>query len=300
MTLEEHILKNHSERAVYGYVRQINHYLKWKGEKAAKKATYPEITEYIGVLRKTTSPRTGKPMHPKTLRNYLYSIKMYYQWLVDTGQRNDHPCRDLFLKDKIDKSIPVETLYSKEELDELLETYRAKLPLTRNRDKIVLSLLVCQAVTVFEIIHLKTKDLDLKKATLHLSGSPKTMERTLPLKPEQIMLFNDYLNRTREILLKNNKRPTAEDKSTLILSLRGRKMKPISISGMFKQPMANGHKITPQKIRQSVIAHLLKSGKDLRVIQAFTGHKRVSSIEEYRQTGLEELKAVIDKLHPLQ
>ena len=122
----------------------------------------------------------------------------------------------------------------------------------------------------------------------------------MPLKPEQILLFNDYLNRTRKLLLKNNKQPAKEDTSTLILSVRGKQMKPISISGMFKQPMANGQKITPQKIRQSVIADLLKSGRDLRVIQAFTGHKRISSIEEYRQTGLEELKAVIDKLHPLQ
>lgn len=292
-TLEEHILENHSERAVYGYVRQINQYRKWKGEKEARKATYPEITDYIGTLRK-------QGMHPKTIRNHLFSIKMYYQWLVDTGQRNDHPCRDLFLKDKINRAIAVETLYTKGELDELLNTYRARLPLTRNRDKIVLSLLVCQAITVFEIIHLKVKDLDLKKGTLHLAGSPKTMERTLPLKSDQIMLLNDYLNRTRALLLKNNKKPGQEDKATLILSVRGNKMKPISISGMFKEPMANGHKITPQKIRQSVIAHLLKTGQDLRVIQAFTGHKRVSSVEEYRQTGLEELKATIQKHHPLQ
>ena len=53
------------------------------------------------------------------------------------------------------------------------------------------------------------------------------------------------------------------------------------------------------KFRQSVIAHLLKSRQDLRVIQAFTCHKCVSSVEEYRQTGLEELKATIKKHHPL-
>lgn len=300
MTLPEHILETHSSRAVYGYMRMINQYLKYTGERGAKKATYPEIVNYIGVLRKTVSSRTGRTVHSKTVRNHLYCIKMYYQWLVDTGQRNDHPCRDLFLKDKISKAILLETLYTKRELDELLKTHRAKLPLTRNRDKIVLSFLVNQAITVFEIIHLKVKDLDLKKGTIHLAGSPKTMERTLPLKSEQIMLFNDYLNRTRALLLKNNENPDYADKNTLILSVRGNQMKPISITGMFKQPMSNGHKITPQKIRQSVIAHLLKSGQDLRVIQAFTGHKRVSSIEEYRQTGLEELKTAIQKYHPLQ
>jgi len=249
--------------------------------------------EYIGVLRESG-------MHPKTMRNHLYSIKMYYQWLVDTGRRNDHPCRDLFLKDKIDRAIPVETLYTKQELENILHTHRARLPLTRNRDKIVLSLLVHQAITVYEIIHIKISDIDLKKGTVNLPGCVKTMARVLPLKSSQIMLINDYLNHTRKLLLKNNKKPTKQDKQTLILSMRGHKMKPVSISGMFIQPLANGQKITPQKIRQSVIANLLKSGKDLRVIQAFTGHKRVSSVEEYRQSGLEELKNAIQKYHPLQ
>ena len=54
-----------------------------------------------------------------------------------------------------------------------------------------------------------------------------------------------------------------------------------------------------RKLRQSVIAHLLKSGQDPQVIQSFTGHKRVSSVEEYQQTGLEELKAAIYKNYPL-
>lgn len=174
------------------------------------------------------------------------------------------------------------------------------MPLVRNRDKIILSLLVRQAITVTEIIHIKISELDLTAATLELSGTTKTMARKLPLRGDQIMLINEYLTKTRPLLIKNNRKPTADDLDTLILSRRGNKMKPISISGMFKQPLENGHKITPQKVRQSVIANMLKSGEDLRVIQAFTGHKRISSIEQYRQTGLEELKAVIKKYHPIK
>ncbi len=59
-------------------------------------------------------------------------------------------------------------------------------------------------------------------------------------------------------------------------------------------------KMQPLKIRQSVIAHLLKNGNDLRVVQVFAGHKRASATEGYKQSGLEQLKAIIDKLHPLQ
>ncbi len=292
-TLEEHIRESHSEQAVPAYVRIIKQYLRYTGEEEARKAAYPDVVNYIGVLRK-------KGTHAKTLMNHLYTIKMYYQWLVDTGERGDHPCRDLYLKDKINRAIPVETLYTKKELEDILESHRAKLPLTRHRDKIVLSLLVHQAITVFEIIHLKIEDVNLIKGTLRVRGSVKTKPRELPLKSEQVMLLHQYLERTRPLLLKNNRKPVGQDREALILSTRGNKMKPVSISAMFKEPLSNGQKITPQKVRQSAIAALLRTGQDLRIVQAFTGHKRVSSVEEYRQTGLEELKTAIQKYHPLQ
>jgi integrase/recombinase XerD len=291
--LEAHILQNHSPRALYGYMRVIRQYINYQGDEMAKRANYTQITDYIGMLRE-------QGMHPKTLRNHLYAIKMYYQWLVDSGQRDDHPCRELYLKDKINRAIPVETLFTKAELGDILQSYTGKLPLTRNRDRIILSLLVHQAITVYEIIHLKTGDIDLVKGTVNVAGSVKTKPRELPLKPQQVMLLNHYLEHTRPLFALENKQPTVQDREALLLSRRGNRMAPLTISGIFKQPLSNGQKITAQKIRQSAIAHLLKTGNDLRVVQAFTGHKRVSSVEEYRQTGLEELKTAINRFHPLQ
>jgi len=147
-SLERHILENHSSRALYNYMRTIRQYLNHEGEEAAKTAVYSRIVDYMGVLRK-------QGMHPKTMRNHLYAVKMYYQWLVESGQRDDHPCRDLYLRDKINRAIPVESLYTKVELEEMLKGYTGRLPLMRRRDTVVLSLLVHQAVTNFELIELK-------------------------------------------------------------------------------------------------------------------------------------------------
>jgi len=54
------------------------------------------------------------------------------------------------------------------------------------------------------------------------------------------------------------------------------------------------------KIRQSVIAHLLKENKDLRIVQEFAGHRKAGSTEAYKRSGFEELKSSIEKLHPRQ
>ena len=59
-------------------------------------------------------------------------------------------------------------------------------------------------------------------------------------------------------------------------------------------------KLNPRTIRQSVIANLLKDGNDLRLVQAFAGHKYPSTTERYRQTGIEQLQQAIERHHPLQ
>ena len=69
---------------------------------------------------------------------------------------------------------------------------------------------------------------------------------------------------------------------------------------MINQHKDQQNKLIPLKIRQSVIAHLLKENNDIRIVQEFAGHRRTGSTEAYKQTGLEELKSAIDRLHPLQ
>jgi integrase/recombinase XerD len=58
--------------------------------------------------------------------------------------------------------------------------------------------------------------------------------------------------------------------------------------------------LTAFTIRQSVIANLLKAGKDVRFVQVFSGHRSPMTTERYQQTGIEELTAAVMKFHPLK
>ena len=40
--------------------------------------------------------------------------------------------------------------------------------------------------------------------------------------------------------------------------------------------------LTPMTIRQSVITHLLKAGKGIRLVQTFAGHRKPSTTEKYK------------------
>jgi site-specific recombinase XerD len=289
MELKNYLLKNYSKTTLASNLYMIRQFTDYTAD--AEKASYQDVLAYIAHLRK-------KNQHPKTIRNNLFAIKIYYRWLIGEGKRNDHPCQDLYLQDQINRSIDVENLYTKKQLEEFLETVKTKKQHMFLRDKTMVSLLVYQALTVLEISQLNVDDVNLDEGTIFIKGNIKNKSRTLNLQSSQIMLLHKYLQEGRVNLLKRKNKSLKEE--ALILSENGTQIQQHAISRQINYHRETHEKMTPMKIRQSVIAHLLKSGNDLRVVQVFAGHRRAASTEEYKQSGLEELKNAINKHHPLQ
>jgi site-specific recombinase XerD len=294
MSLEEYIQNRFSETCQKSYLYNIKRYIAYSGDNAVG-GTYEDVLDFISFLRTTK-------IHPKTLRNYLFAVKIYYQWLLITEQRDDHPCKTLYLTDQISKAIPVETLYSEAELQNILANHKPVKSYIQHRDKVMLSLLVYQALTTSELVNINLEDLDLEKGTVHIKHLSVKQDRRLALQSNQILLIYNYLHIERPILLKRNTDTDYNPETpytNVIINNEGRPMNPHGISRHLNQYRSKDEKITPFKIRQSAIKNLLRKGNDLRVVQVFAGHKRSSSTEAYKQTGLEELKNIIQKLHPL-
>jgi len=300
MKLTGYLKSKYSTTSIRSYENMVRRFRLSLGE-LADEAGYHDVLDYIGSLR-------GQGLHPKSLRNNLFAVKIYFDYLVETGKRSDHPCKHLNLKDQVNRQIAVESLYPREVLEELYEHYQAKNPENQRRDKIIISLLVYQALTVLEISQIRVEDVKLEAGTIYIRENVKNRGRTLDLKPQQILLMHSYLKEDPRKPDGNGagwkwywrKRPPRKRFDYFILSENGVQIWKSGINRMINRGREKGDRITPMKIRQSVIANLLKAGHDLRVVQAFAGHRRTASTEAYKQTGLEELKAAIEKLHPLQ
>jgi len=290
MTLKQFLQQEYSSTAISGYENMINRFLLAMGDRA-ENASYTDILNYIGLLREQN-------LHPKSLRNNLFAIKIYYRYLIKTGKRKDHPCRFLYLKDQINRAIQVEALYPKEVLENLFESWQSKKTEHQTRDKIIISLLVYQALLVLEIVQIKVSDINLENGTIKIKGNKKNKGRILSLKPNQILLFHNYLK--HEYKLYHRKQKPSKRQDYFLLSEKGLQLWQGGINRMINESKDRQNKLIPLKIRQSVIAHLLKENNDIRIVQEFAGHRNTGSTEAYKQTGLEELKAAIDKLHPLQ
>lgn len=290
MTLEQYLQREYSPSSTGSYLNMINRFKLAMGIRADK-ATYTEVLDYIGLLRKQN-------LHPKTLRNNLFAIKIYYRYLVEVGKRKDNPIQYLYLKDQINRAIQVESLYPKEILEELYETYQSKDTQHQSRNKIIISLLIYQALTVLEISQIKISDVDLEQGTVRIKGNVKNKGRTLSLKPKQILLFHNYIKHDWKQYHRKQKPSKRTD--YFLMNDEGLQLWQGGINRMINKDRDKQNKLIPLKIRQSVIAHLIKENNDIRIVQEFAGHRRTASTENYKQTGLEELKSAIEKLHPLQ
>lgn len=284
--LVAYLQEKYSPHTVKVYLLDISRYLQYMGIERAERATYQDVMEYVAYLRK------GYP-NPGTINRMLYAVKAWYFYLITSGKRADHPCRQLKLKDARVGDVQLHDLFSSIELEKLMHR-KERYEMATQRNRVVISLLIYQGLRQTEITRIRLQDIDLESGSIYVRAMIRAAARTLTLKPGQVMLFYEYINKVRPALLKT-------DTDRLVLTLRGTAESGTGINYLVEtfKPMFPDRNLNPRTIRQSVITNLLKEGKDLRVVQVFAGHKKISTTEKYRQSGLEELQAAIEKHHPL-
>lgn len=287
VSLQEYLQARHTKGTAERYQRDIQNYLQTATEAKAINATYSDIMDYIEILR-------GRYSNPETIKVIIHSIKKYYYWLNHTGQRNTHPCRNLKLREKTNRDIQIQDLFTAAELELLLKRKERYSDL-KIKNQVIISLLIYQGLTRNDIVNLTLNDIDLNEGTIYIKADTKTNSRALKLKPKQIMLLHQYITKDRKELIRN-------ETEALILTKHGTAETGEGISYLLEtsKHLFPNRNLNTKTIRQSVIANLLKSGHDLRLVQTFAGHKYPSATERYRQTGIEELKAGIEKYHPLK
>ena len=300
MNLEDYLRANYSQTSWASYRHGINSWLSWVGgATAAKAANYQQVLDYFLHFRRSALATAGSDAKPSlsasSLRNRLAAIKIYYRYLQASGQRSDHPCERLRLRDLYDRSIDLDRLYSEEQLQGLEQNYRCRDQRVLRRNKIILSLLLCQALTVREVVAILLGDLELDRAEVYIRGSASNRARTLPLAADQILPINNYLQEDRPKLLGDQ-----VDPGTVLLNKYGRALGAHGISRLINAEREPKSRLLPGRIRQSVIHHLLKKGHDVRLVQVFAGHRRISSTQAYQSNEYEALRRGIQRWHPLQ
>lgn len=288
MNIENYLQKNYTTQTAKAYKREIEIYI--INNPNNKNYTYTDIINYVGRLRK-------KYTNPKTINRIVCSIKAYYSYLCFTNKRKDNPTKSIQLKDKISRDIQLQDLLTTEELEQLLHSKKERYTNLTYRNKVLMSLLIYQALQPRELANINTTDINLQEATIFIAATNNTNSRTLQLKANQILLFKQYLEEVRPKLLQQNQN------TFLIVGIRQKAFTVADISSHLKHNYKNifgNKKVNAKTIRQSVITNLLKQNNDVRIVQVFAGHKYTSTTERYKQNNVEQLQTAINKHHPIQ
>lgn len=289
ITFEQYLSRQgHTPRTIETYSYQVNLYCQRHPNREEYK--YKDIVKYMGDL--------AEAHRNVGYRNrILAAIKRYYDYLIEIGRRNDHPCRRLFLKGASrKKQVITNDLFSTKELEMLMEREERYQDL-KLKNQLIISFLIYQGLTPGEISELKTSNIDLDKGTVYLKGSRTLGRRHLELNPKQYRLLDRYLSEGRPKLIRKDS-PT----ETLILGKLGQPMGTDGIHYLIEtsKGLFPDRNLTPKSIRQSVIANWLNEKKfPLEQVQLLAGHKWISSTANYRQTSIDEQRELINRFHPL-
>jgi len=268
------------------YYKSAKLFLRWTEEEniPAEQVQYTDILAFIEYLK-------TKEKSTKTINRYLLSVRHLYESL----KTENNPAINVILKGTA-RHIP-SNLLNENELQELYEKYEVY-DLRTQRNKIIIGLLINQALTRAELQKLKPEHILLKKGKIIIPGSKRTNQRTLKLQASQIIELQEYINTIRGNILKINKKNTSETEQ-LLISINGKKELRGSLEHLFRALRKINKSVkNANQIRISVIANKLKHN-NLREVQYFAGHKYVSSTERYKLNNIENLKKEIEKYHPL-
>ncbi|WP_312323322.1 tyrosine-type recombinase/integrase [Soonwooa sp.] len=283
MELENYLQNELSEGTIKTYLYEIEKFK--KHYRNPEKLNYQNLMEYVELLRKN--------YNPQSVKRTIYAIKKYYDYLQKIDKVKTNIALNIKIKDGKENPIQLQELLTEKELQKLLEPRKERYPILEKRNKIVISLLVNQALLVGDIERLKIEDLDLKSARIKIQKTGITNERNLELKAEQILLFYQYLQEERTKLER-------QKTSFFLLNKLGSKITKDDINYLVSTYQKGfTKKITSITIRQSVIKLKLDQGENLRKVQYFAGHKHADTTEKYRETGINALQTAINQFHPL-
>ena len=302
--------KNLAPSSITHYVRELALFLAWI-DKEEIQISKPDILKYLEHLK------NKRNIANISRSRILNSLNHYFTFLMKNEQITQNPCS--FLKIRGTQQKTLLRIYTTEELQTLYDNFyllfvrnfdhnhipknqRKQATLSKERNAVILNILINQATTTAEINTLELADLDLMNATLKIRGGRKSNERILSLQATQIGILMNYLQNIRPQLLEYHEDKGVEQLFLTLPEFSKQKTETTNIMSVFKPLVKQLQSLDKnfssfQQLRASVITNWLKV-HGLRKTQIMAGHRYISSTEKYKANDLESLINDIDKLHP--
>ena len=270
-------------------------YLEARGVDRIADVTAETLAEYSLCLRNQgNTVHKGGKISLSHVGHRLFAIKQFFGWLAEQMIILADPSEDLDFP-RLPATLP-RTILTQKEAQRLLDAPDLKSPVGYC-DKALLEVVYSTGIRSSELFRLKVADFDPKNRTLFVKEGKCGKDRILPLPVISAGYLKEYIERVRPKFAKALK----HDNGILFLTYTGSPLYPDGMTKIFKRTTkAAGidKHVTCMILRHSIASHLLENGMDMRYIQEFLGHERLSTTQIYSKVTLDGLRKMYNKFHP--
>ena len=276
--------KKLSSNTLQSYKRDILQYQEYIEQNNLNylKLNNDDINEYFNHLKELNKKTS-------TISRNLATIRAFYQFLVRTKKIKKDPTIGV-QSPKVEKKVP--SILTAKEVELLLEQPK-DIDLKGIRDKAMLEFAYATGMRVTEIISLNISDVNEKESFVTCNTGSK--KRTIPLGSISMKALNEYIEKSRPILIKD------ENTQALFVNINGKRLTRQGFWKIVKFYKEQAHitkDITPHVLRHSFATHLLQNGAEIKAVQSMLGHSDISSTQVYMQFQKDNLKEIYNKAHP--
>lgn len=212
------------------------------------------------------------------ISHFIYSLKVFFNYLEETGQINYNPIS--VMKFKRPKSNSREPLTQKE-INKLFEVA------TTPREKTLLHLFYSCGLRRSEAEALNINDIHFKQQLLYVREGKGAKRRAIPMTGKvAAALENYYLNERTNI-------KAHHDQEAFILNRTGSRMRGDSYNKAVKEIIRKAgitKEVTLHHLRHSIATHLLESGLNIEYVRDFLGHSHLEATQIYAKVQQYQLK----------
>ncbi len=239
-----------------------------------------------------------RDMAATTQARRLSSLKSYFRFELDEGERDDDPTSRLS-GPTITREAP--DVLSKDEVARMIEAADNAAP-SAIRDKCILELVYSAGLRASEVCELPIASLPKGKETALIIRGKGDNERLAPLGKAARVALQDYLKIREKFLPTNANRKRAEK---YVFPSRGktghftRRRLAQVLEDLAIKAGVDPKRATPHAFRHAFATHLLSGGADLRSVQMLLGHADISTTQIYTHVLTDELQKLLEAAHPM-
>ncbi|MBR9885161.1 MAG: tyrosine recombinase XerC [Oceanospirillales bacterium] len=238
-------------------------------------------------LRRAVAQLHGNGLSGRSLARLLSATRSFYRYLSREGEVSQNPALAVQAP-KASRRLP-QTL-DVDQLGALLDQ-NSDDPLVL-RDLAMMELLYSSGLRVSELASLNLMDLDLRDASLVVTGKGRKT-RMLPIGRKAIEALQRWM-KARNTL-------ASLDESALFVGQRGRRLGVRAIEQRLRQQGEHqgvSGRVYPHRLRHSFASHMLESSADLRAVQELLGHADIATTQIYTHLDFQHLMEVYEQSHP--